>query len=137
MLRHMHMRRLGSWLAVVVASVAVAGCAGHRAPLHYKTGAWDTYAASPTSTLVTGAFYASGAVDRNNPCHQPRRLSSDETATTVTIKLELSAEQGPFSAGEGCTRDARRQTASVTLRAPLNHRRILDAARPSVTPSAR
>ncbi len=134
----MRVRRLAFPLAAAAASVlAVAGCAGHRAPLDFKTVAWDTYAASPTSTQVTVAFYASGTIDRNNPCYQPRRISADETATTVTIHLEVSPEQGAFSVGEGCTDIALRQTAKVTLRAPLDHRLIRDPARPSAKPSQR
>lgn len=137
MLRHMHMRRLCCPTAAVVAAVvALAGCAGHRAPLDYKTGAWESYVAAPTSDEISVYFYG-GTLDSKSPCYEPHRLTANETATTVTVRLETSGPQGPFSAGEGCTQSASLQSASVRLQTSLGARRILDAARPGVVPSAK
>lgn len=136
MLRHM---AVGHWGRTLVAGFAACllvatGCAGHRAPLNYKTVQWESYNGSSNSPRVTVVFHSSGAA-RNNPCYEPRRVTAVESPTTVAVRLEMSGRQGQFSAGEGCTDMAVRDTATVTLRQPLGVRRVLDAARPTATPS--
>lgn len=125
-----------AWIGVgaVASLIVLASCTGHRAPLHYKTVQWDSYAASSASDRITVAFHSSGARS-DNPCYEPRRVTAMEGATTVTVRLEMSGLQGPFSAGDGCTTLAARDTAAMTLREPLGNRRVLDAARPTATPS--
>jgi hypothetical protein len=133
MLRLMVVAR--AWVtAGAICVVAVTACVGDRAPLNYKTVQWDSYEAASESPRITVAFYSSGAAS-GNPCYEPRRLTALEDASTVTIRLEMSGEQGPFSAAEGCTDMAVRDTATVTLHEPLGSRRVLDAARPTATPS--
>lgn len=112
---------------VVLTVGLLAGCAvpaGPREtspPLH----AFDTYRTIAGDTVVEVSF--TGFRDETGPCGADYRAEASETAERVYVQVQtvrLPSEQAlPL-----CQRTLGRRTASVSLRAPMGGRAVVDAA---------
>ena len=122
-----HRRRAVLAVATVGLLAACSDPSARRAadPAGPALHAFGTYRTLEGGTVVEVVF--AGFPDDNGPCGADYHAVASETAERVYVQVQVLREPGPQAAAL-CPKPLRPRTLSVSLRAPIEGRAVVDAA---------